>query len=284
MTLILGMTAFAVDIGLILIEKQKLSDALDAAALAGAQELPRNPQGAELAANNYAQLNGVDNPQIIIDEAHKEIIVKGQKEVPFYFARVLGFDKHTIYGSSKARVKPVSKGTGFVPLGVVQQDFRYGEIYRLKYGATDGLTGNYGALALGGTGATTYENNLRYGYNGELYVGKTVPTETGNMSGPTQKGIHARLDAAASSSSCGSYLTANRNCSRILYLPIIDSFDLNGRNEVTIVGFAAFYLEGIVGNGNDSMIEGRFIQMIFPGDWGNSEGGNYNLYTAKLVK
>jgi len=283
MTFLIGITAMVVDIGLVLLEQQKLSDALDSAALAGAQDLINNPEQAESKAIEYASLNGVSNPTVIIDDYNKEITVNGQKEVPYYFAKALGFNSKTISGSSKSKVKPIIGGSGFVPLGIVEQEFIYGDVYSLKLGGGDGENGNFGALALGGQGASNYLDNLKYGYDGNLAVGMTIPTEPGNMSGPTKNGVEYRLTADAGNYLCGNYQTAPRDCKRILYLPIIDDTDLYGRDEVTIVSFAAFYLEAVTGSGNDSIIEGRFIKTVFPGEWGDTWGNEHGLYAVKLV-
>ena len=282
-TFLLGMTALVVDIGLILVEQQKLSDALDSAALAGSQDLVNNPEKAKTIAIQYASLNGVNNPEVIINENTKEITVNGQKYVAFYFAKTFGLDGKTITGTAKAMVKPISSGTGFVPLGVVQHDFQYGKLYKLKYSSLDSENGNFGALALGGTGASIYKDNIMTGYQGELAIGTTVKTETGNMSGPTQSGIEYRLSLDSGSYLCDSYLTAEKGCNRVIYLPVIDGLNIDGRDEVTIVGFAAFYVENVSGNGNESFIDGRFIESVFPGDWGDDTVSDYGVYAAKLI-
>lgn len=282
-TFLIGITAMVVDIGLILVEQQKLSDALDSAALAGAQDLTNSPEQAESKAIEYATLNGVSNPMVIIDDHNKEITVSGQKEVPYHFAKVLGFNSKTISASSKAKVKPLSGGTGFVPLGIVEQEFQYGEIYRLKLGSGDSEGGNFGALALGGQGSADYLKSMKYGYGGNLSIGMTVPTEPGNMSGPTEDGLEYRINADAGNYLCGNYQTVSRDCNRVVYLPIIGDSALSGRDDVTIVGFAAFYLEDVSGSGNESIIEGRFMETVFPGDWGDSWDNYYGLSAVKLV-
>lgn len=277
------MTALAVDFGYILVEKAKLTDALDAAALAGAQDLLDNPDKAGNIALEYASSNGIDHPEILIDQSKKEITVQGTKTVPFVFAKAFGFNQKILSASSKAMVKPISGGTGFTPIGVVKKSYEFGKLYQLKYSPSNSYNGNFGALALGGSGASIYRNNLVYGYQGELKVGMSIPTETGNMSGPTKTGIEERISLDNGDYTCGDYLTASRSCNRILFMPMIDSLQVNGSGEVTIVGFAAFYLEGVDGNGSESVIRGRFIQTVFPGDWDETGQSDYGLYAIKLV-
>lgn len=57
MPLLFGAVALAVDFGRLLSERQRLSNALDAAALAGAQSLPTDPVAARNAALTYAKAN-----------------------------------------------------------------------------------------------------------------------------------------------------------------------------------------------------------------------------------
>ncbi|OEF99516.1 hypothetical protein BHF71_08845 [Vulcanibacillus modesticaldus] len=267
MTLIISLAAMVVDVGYLMLEQQRLGDALDAAALAGAQELINDQLQAEMIARQYAIENGVSDPQIIIDPVSNTITVNGTKDIPFFFAKAIGFDQTTIQGSSVAGVKPLSSASGIVPLAIEQQSFEYGALYTLKYGAQGSSNGNFGALALGGNGASNYRDNLKYGYQGKLSIGMKVSTEPGNMSGPTESGMRYRIDSG----------------NRVVIVPIVDSLDVNGRAEVTIVGFAAFYLEDVTRSGRDSVIEGRFLKMIFSGEWDNSGQGDFGLYAVKLV-
>ena len=94
MTVLLGFTAFVVDIGMVASEKQKLQNAIDAACLAGAQDLPNTSQ-ATTAANNYVQLNGYQPSDIQINFSktnsnNDTINIAGTKEVAYTFAKVFG--------------------------------------------------------------------------------------------------------------------------------------------------------------------------------------------------
>ncbi len=79
MTVILGMTAMVIDLGNLMLEKQKLSDAVDAAALSGAQELMNGSTQAKETAIQYAEENGVMDPTITIDMITHQITVAGKR-------------------------------------------------------------------------------------------------------------------------------------------------------------------------------------------------------------
>ncbi len=63
MVVVLGSAALAVDVGLYLHGRQEIQTAVDAAALAAAQELPDNGDVAEALAQDYMDANDIDIPQ-----------------------------------------------------------------------------------------------------------------------------------------------------------------------------------------------------------------------------
>ena len=293
MTVILGMTAMVTDLGYLMLEKQKLADALDAAALSGVQDLVNGSTKAKEVAIDYARQNGVDDPIVTIDKTQNKITVEGEREVPFFFAKIFGIHQTIATARSSAQIKPLSSAKGIVPLSVTapnpEEDdygFNYGAIYTLKYDPHRASHGNFGALALGGKGASNYEDNLLEGYTGTLNIYDVVDTEPGNMSGPTERAIEERIKLDALDGGCQTYELAkkNRDCSRVIYLPVIDDSDLNGRDVVTIIGFAAFYIEEVGGSGNDSYVTGRFMKTIYSGDWDEENGKDFGLYAVKLVE
>lgn len=327
LTALLGLCAIVTDIGLMYAQKAHLQNSVDAAALAGVQELPNDPTAAAQKAGNYAAQNGVSNVTVEFGANNTKIIVSATQQVPTYFARILGITEEQISVTAKAIMVPPTKLAGAVPLSIQEQDLAYGQRYVLKSGGgsgtlswyfdenvnnkakkadgtssdTSGTSGWYGALELSGTGANTYEVDLANGYQGILYVGQIVDVEHGNMSGPTEDAINTRL----SRDTCEPHNTFSnyrRDAPEIIYVPIVRIISENGSSvqQVQIVGFAAFFLEGVAGNGNDSVITGWFIRTFAPNgkvtssltDLQNTEnamesGGSsidFGLYTPKLIE
>ncbi|MCF8010967.1 MAG: hypothetical protein K9L17_10195 [Clostridiales bacterium] len=101
MTAIMGVTALVVDIGTLYLARNQLVNACDAAALAGAWELPDGSPG--LTAKNYLEMNtDPQNMQITVDTANNQIKVKASEEVELIFARVLGFNSGQVSANVKA--------------------------------------------------------------------------------------------------------------------------------------------------------------------------------------
>jgi hypothetical protein len=296
MTIFLGFLALVVDVGSLYLARVELVNALDATALAGVQKLPNNPQEAQEVATDYAIKNNLNTDDLtisIIDDNH-QITVQGGEDVTMSFASVFGIEQVRVSADSKAKVGAITAIRGAVPFGVVNQDFAYGEKYYLRYGPgqdgeTGNLNGNFGALALGGQGANNYEENLASGYDSVLKIGQEVTTEPGNMAGPTTRGVEERIDGCEES-----YDSVEKGCPRLMFVPVIDELG-NGRSEATIVGFAAFFLEGTDaeegngqgnnnGNGQDTYIEGRFISWLADSGEMGSAGSDFKLRTVKLVE
>lgn len=280
MTAILGFSALVIDIGLIFIERTKLSNAIDAAALAGAQELPSNPEKAIQVAKQYTNKNGIlsDQIQISVEQDNTLLRVTGLKKVNHVFAKVLGINETQVNVTSAVKVGPVTAVyDGIRPFVVEEQNFQYGQRVVLKEGAQDGSIGNYGAVALGGTGSTIFLNNVKYGFKGKLEVGQLIDTEPGNMSGATVDGIN--------------FITSFDNCTfdnytkdslRLWTIPVVKTLTVEGRDAVEIVGFAQFFVEDALVKSGKTEITGRFIKFVANGDISDSQT-NFGLLGVKLV-
>ncbi len=105
---LLGMVALTVDIGQLGVNRRRLQNAADAAALGGAALLPANPAGADGEARRLARANGLSDAEIqsvTITRTNFDndtIEVRVRRNVAYSFARVLGFDSGNV--TAKARV------------------------------------------------------------------------------------------------------------------------------------------------------------------------------------
>jgi hypothetical protein len=277
---LLGLVALVVDIGLLYSQRESLVRAVTAAALAGVQKLPDDPDLAETVGLEYARLNGIEAQDELTAEAtDEEIGVRTRRKVPMQFAQVFGLKTLPVSASAKARVGAVKRISGAVPFGVVKQNFVFGQEYTLKFGSESSenvYSGNFGALALGGTGASNYRKNICEGCGLSLEVGDWVPTETGNMNGPTKQGVDERVRGCMHVPSC-TYDNFVPGCPRFAIVPVIDSLEVNGRGEVKIVGFAAFFITGARGG----EVTGYFLRWSADADLGSGE--DYGLLAYRLV-
>ena len=280
MVVLLGFTALVVDIGMVYAERTKLSNALDSAVLAATLELPNHPENAKATALEYLEKNNVDttDTEVIIGEDHRSIEITGIKEVKHFFAPVLGILSSDTGAVTKAVIGPASSvDQGVRPFAVEKFPFQYGDTVVLKAGAKDGYHGNYGAVALGGTGASIFRDNALYGHRGTISVGDYIDTEPGNMAGATSA-IRNYINAENSN-----FENFSRDSKRLWTIPLVDEVEPEGRDELLVVGFGQFYVEDVANAGGHTEITGRFVEFVTSATI-DQDLENTGTYGAKLTR
>jgi hypothetical protein len=228
------------------------------------------------------------NPKVRVDvrEPHE-----------FAFMRVLGIRSRTVAAHAAAiKTSPGGVG-GLMPWSVddsVAQGAAPGAIVTVKYDANNVANGNFGPLSLDGTGSSVYETTIEKGSTSIVCArgvatcttvspecsGWQCPTQPGNVVGPTRTGVDYRMtntdsrcdqfDEVFTSPVNGRY-TINARCNpwlsgsypslRVFIVPVIETL-CNGRCDVTVTGFALFWLEGFGSGGctgNSCEVKGRFV-------------------------
>ncbi|MEN6328102.1 MAG: TadE/TadG family type IV pilus assembly protein [Syntrophomonas sp.] len=288
MVVLLGMAALAVDVGVLFANRIKMANATDAAVLAGVRELPANPSGAVNVASQYAGINTLKTGEAVfqVSADRKSITCQANRTMDLFFARVLGFDKKQLGVTATARISPMSGCYGVVPFGVADNNYTFGDVQALKFGATfvNPLPpGQYAPLALGGSGASIYTYNISNGNSSLIKVGDVIPVETGNMIGPTKQGIQDRVNGCHHSPPC-TISSYHEGCSRILIVPLgYNSPEPGSNGKFTVTGFAAFLVTDAPDNGGQGEVIGTFIKYVAPGvsaDNANDRG----IYVAELVE
>ena len=285
LTVFLGFTALVTDVGLLLVKRNQFSQAMDAAALAGAQELPGNPAAAAQKAKEYALKNGVDPVDITvtISPDNKQVNVKSTKQIELIFARVLGRNVSNVGAQAKAMVAPAKSVTGAVPMSILDNiTLVVGNQYIIK---SADKVGNYNNgwrdildFTGGGGGADEYREMTLNGYQGQLTVGQVIVKENGNKSGPTEQGVNTRIASCNRIPPC-SATDYEPDCPRLVWVPVVHEVDATS---VQIVGFAAFYLEQVDGNGNNNNVWATLVNQTISAEIDPTLTG-YGLYGSKLI-
>lgn len=285
-----GMVALAIDVGAFLQERRSLQNAADAAALAGAVELPGSAALAETKAQDWAGRNGIgavsgDSLDITFSDGGTSITVTVGRSVGFSFGRVLGVDGSRVQATATARVGAPSAMVGVMPFGVLKEAIKYdGTPTTMKYDAGNPSNGNFAALRVDGPGAKIHEESIKYGSKNMVCVASqpscqdpAIDTQTGNMVGPTRDGIKHRL--ANTKFSCdemsevlelkadGTYRVRPEcnpwqaeGSNRLLVVPVVKKF-CNGSCSVTLEYFTLMFLEELGKcTGNSCEVKGIFVK------------------------
>jgi Flp pilus assembly protein TadG len=263
---LIGVLALCCDMTVTYLNWQSIQKAADAGVLAGANYLPADPASAIATADTWATNNGVADSEIVsttVAPDDMSISMTVKRDVPTYFARIFGTTHTPIQVAATAGVENVSTATGLVPIGVncasgdVSQCFGYQQPVTLKYSQIG--PGNWGPLALGANGGNTYRYNIENGYQGPISLGDWINSETGNMVGPTRQGFNARWSEYLQVDPSGTATTHSLSDPLVVEMPLVNWGSPNGKSQVQVTGFAAFWITGVQNSGN---VTGEFLHAV----------------------
>lgn len=271
--------AFVIDFGVASAIDAKIQNAVDASALAGGLYIKESEELAISKANEIALLNGLsaDEYQISVDTIENTVEVIATRNFNTSLAKVFNINSGDVSARAKVKLAPVGLiKNGIKPLAVEQQPFSYGQQLVLKLNASDNAFGNFGALSLGGNGASVYRNNLLYGFDGDIELGDVIYTNPGNMASVINP-VRNMINPDPST-----FDNYSRDSVRIWTIPIVDSMNVNGASPVTVLGFAVFFIEDIGSQSGQTEITGRFIEYATTGSHSES-AGDYGLDSVMIV-
>lgn len=130
MVMLLGFTALGVDYGILVATKNRLQRTCDAAALAGAPELPDSQVWAKYYAERTAYENGVPVSEITVSfPSSKRISVTANRTVNTLFARAVGIMSNKVNAAAIAGRDPLKGLPGAAPIAITVDDY---EKYKYK--------------------------------------------------------------------------------------------------------------------------------------------------------
>ncbi len=197
-----------------------------------------------------------------------------QRTVPYYFSRLIGVNSGTLNVSASAPIgPPTAVGNGsctsscnntnlasnIVPIGVQYESacatggYCMGQPINLIYRGVSGSGPQYwGGLIFGPPGASTFSNQLQFGWQYKLSIGDVLPAETGAKTGPTTSAINARLTAAATDPAFSADHCNTSSCvitpgdPRAVIVPLVDwTSPACASGSCTIIAFATIWIKGV---------------------------------------
>ena len=315
-TSLIGMSGLVIDVGSWYLSKQHLQAAVDAAALAGASQLPSgwaaasSTAGSEFA-NNDLPGDSASYANTTDLSPNDSVTVTATRTAPTYFAKIFGFAGITITAAAQATVESfqtVASNQDIMPWGVMKNTYTPGQTYSIY---TDNSSSNNGALSLPYTnnancpvpnGANPYRDEIDGTLNAcPVSVGEQLDVKPGQNAGPTRQGIDTRittwkpLDQIVQFAANGQAATLlDPTSKQLVLIPIVEDPDgatnwLNGSGWVRVVGFAWFVITPPPGyTNNGKTVTGVFVGLqdsVGTGDTTGAYNPNQNTdYTVSLTR
>ena len=250
---LVGLVSLVVDGGSWFRTQRQVQTAADAAALAGAQNLPIDQTGARSTAISYAQQNfsGIAAPTITFPSA-AEIDVVAAKPVNGIILPALNA---TARAHARAQVSAPSSLKNVAPIAVykdyaciVTNPTCFGQTVVLGFdddNPFDPTKSKFGLLDLdrdGSAGTGDMKNWLDNGYPDFLPVNTIYPPANGE-----KNGIKSQLQSAA-------------DAHRVLLFPVYDTATVTGYH---VIGWAAFVIDDIgKWAGKEHVLTGHFVTFL----------------------
>jgi Flp pilus assembly protein TadG len=297
MFVLLGMCALAIDVGLWYQDKRAVQATADAAALAGASQLPVNWGVAHNTAVQQFDNNKKPGDSAVVQNtsnitSNDSVMVTVTRTSPSFFAKLLGKNNATIRATAQATVESVTTlapSFDVMPWGVPRQDYVFSQEYSLYTNSPNNA--NNGAISLpyqNGTncptpnGANPYRDEIAGVLNPcSINVGQVVDEKTGNNTGPTAQGLNTRIttwktfDEIVEPVGNDTYRVKDSSTRQLVLIPVVtnlqggSTWPHNAPFQVQVVGFAWFVIESCGAlahptycqNNDGSQVNGRFVRL-----------------------
>ena len=297
MLVILGMGAFVTDLGIGYIRANEIQNAADAAALAGAEELPLldDTKWSTIVvpvAESYAHENGIDDIDVtsVKNGSGKIIGVKvvANKVVDYTLIKAISSSSDTMDISRDATariftVTEVSKGSGLVPIGInadVFKDPSFKGNIPLDIDPSDEAAVKYGWMFFDKVYGDENNNNsnkklkdwMEKGYDGTIKIGDELPWTNRTRSLTVQE--------------------YNKLVGKEVLAPVYEVINITeGKNKkedtanVKIVGFVVIKIEPYGSGSHNETMKATFVKYAnitgTPSD--DEDIVEYRVYSSKLI-
>ncbi len=300
---LLGFAALAIDMSSLYLEKTRLTNAADAAALGGGQRLPKDTAQAVADAKTVAKKNGVSDSEIVKVEvgtnpitgvADAAITVDLSRKVPLILSPVLG-NLSEVTAHAKAAVAPSKTVPWIVPFVLPKAtkfDYTHEFTMRVEADWTNSNLYEIDYMNVKIEGSQTSQQYLKYlegGYKQPFDVGKSMYYLDPSSGGPSAVDAFAKR---VSNDSNTDYKKARVGDARLMLVPLVDELLPRTTKEGTpmkIIGFVGFWLKRVDKNDYYKTYRayGRFIEKINVGvgDWSDDPTNDYfGCYAVRLIE
>ena len=310
---LIAMGGAAIDVGSWYQAKRSLQNAADAAALAGASQIPNDWSAAtSTAAAEYSKNGKPGDTAIYANTSAAAAMTASPSPRPGRrppTSPIFGFMSVTITATARATVSSfttVHSNQDIMPWGVMKGTYTPGQRYQIY---TDNSSSNNGALSLPyvnnancpvPNGANPYRDEIDGTLNAcPVSVGEQLDAKPGQNAGPTRQGIDTRitswkpLDQIVQMGANGQATVIDPTSKQLVLIPIVEDPNgatnwLNGSGWVRVVGFAWFVITGPPGyTNNGKTVTGVFVGLDDVTTTGDATGAydpnNNTDYTTSLT-
>ncbi|NLD50915.1 MAG: hypothetical protein GX660_27550 [Clostridiaceae bacterium] len=288
--LVILLSALFTDIGYIAYQRYKLRYDVDTIAKLGAEALciSREECIKVIESNVVKRIKGVNKLDVRISDNNREITIYTGRKLQYVFLRFFGLKDKQLESNVTAKISIVTSYKGIRPFAVEKKEIIYGEEYILS--PLDPLSNKIGndkamGIVLLDQGKGSFETNMLYGYIKSVNIGDHIYAIKEDSAKVSTNLVEKIIQRCNHQPIC-TYDNHKEDCPRILVIPVVDKIDPSGKKAMTVLGFTAFFIEGIdeklnAVNGNTAL-KGRFMIYTVNSDT-SDEIYDFGLLGVKLI-
>jgi hypothetical protein len=290
-TVLIGLAAAVLDVGAWYRADRKLQANADAAALAGAHELPESTTSASSSALDYADRNdgglapsGIEFRTTLLP--NDTIVVNAERPTPGFFAKLFGFDSVQVRAKAVARAGVPHPARYAAPIGV---DERHPLLTGPSGDDDDG-----GSCPCFGVPTVLDLNKVGPGAFRILNIDSSVGgTSSSTLGDWIRDGLDADMplgwyysDPGASFNSSHVRNALTDRFTTELLLPVYRDTRGNGAGfDYEVVGWVGFHVTGFEINGSNSKIYGWFERVVWEGIQSETRSDDdFGVRTVSLIE
>jgi secretion/DNA translocation related TadE-like protein len=277
----LGMAGLVLDVGSWFREQRSTQSAADASALAAAQALPENTATASALASQYVAKNGGGVASVTFNTtsfANDTVTVRVQRDAPGVFAKLFGIDSVNVGAKASARAGSPAAAKYAAPIGV-------DKLHPLLAGPGCPCFNESTQLRLEKIGPGAFRFLNIDGSSGGTGSQDLAAWILSGFDGYMPLGWYGSDPGAKTSSNI--FAAMKQMIGEELLFPIYSRTQGGGSNfTYEVVGWVGFLLTDFIKvQGNDKIIEGHFVRVIWEGILSTSGSSNgFGVRTIQLVE
>jgi Flp pilus assembly protein TadG len=293
MAALLGMAALAIDAGSWYRALRHEQAVVDAAALAGAQALPEDPNGAVTLAVSYAQKNGVTltSNEVTISTyavANDTIKVADSQSAPTFFAKIFGLASVNVSAHAAARSSAPSEARYVAPIVVPISNPMLQCSPPPCAGQTQINLLNLHQSGSGNASGAFALLNLAPGSTGTSDAGQLADWMLNGDQDEMPLGTYYGASSTNYNSSAFQDALSTRVGTEVLF-PVYQPPILNGgsNGEFNIIDWVGFHITSQTANGSSGTLNGYFTRYIaqgLPAGASGPNGGAFGVHLITLVE
>ncbi len=274
--------ALLTDIGYAALERFKLERNAAGVAEEGAEILANDRDKAieYMKLSAVRKVNDLNALDIMVSDDNREITVSMGKPFEYIFLSLLRFEGKDIKASVTAKLSGINAYKGLKPLGVARESLVFGKRITLSDIQSPGsdMT-NVLPIDFGGG---SFKTDVVYGNRKLVQIGDKVGTLGKNTAAQVNDGIGGLIKKCKHQPAC-TYDSFVKGCSRIIVLPVVEKAGGADTDFVSVIGFAAFFIEDCSTDRSHISITGRFIKYTVKSDT-NDGAADFGLLGVRLIR